>query len=827
MRRVVITGLGAVTPLGHDVPTFWSNLIAGKRGLGPLTKFDATGLRNNMAGEVHDWSFDPAAFGLASAPDDATQFLLTAAREALADAGLLAAVPPPRPKRLEETQGEGGRGGEAHGARGEATIGAVLSTNFGGAASWEIFAQAVAVPPSSPATAGRAGRGGQGGEEAVAFFHEFAFHTALDHLCAVFGLRGPCSLLSIACASGTAAIGQAFDMIRYGRADIMLAGGHDCLALSPIAGLSILRTMSTDDILPFSKNRSGTLFGEGAGIVVLEEYEHALARDLVVSPSSPATAGRAGRGGQGGEDAVGGEAAIYCEVLGSWQNNNAYHLTAPDPGGKGMTRVLAEAIRDAGITPAEIGYINAHGTGTEYHDPEETLAIKNILGAHAYEIGVSSIKGATAHLMGAAGAVEAVATAKALETGILPPTISDGVADEECDLDYILGEARQEQVNCANRAALCAASISAGVGGSNACLVVCRCAEDSTGEGNRMDRIPRTDTDSHPGHPAHLVPESVVITGIAPISAIGIGHEDFADGLAQARDGLRPGERLDGTAYGHPALAECLDFVVEDYLESEKTYLDRCSEFALAAVHLALEDARVDRETLDHTRFGLCLGTAYGCLDSMMNTTERVQKKGARFSSPLIFTHTFANAPTSLAAIEFKIQGPTATFCVGDVSAAAAMQYAFDVLSHGRADIILAGGVDVLSASLLAGISLPEGTIPGEGACLLVLERADFARARGTTILAELTAVEMRVTAPNTSAVFPLSAPERGPGGEVAVLPPRHCMERGAGGVRWGHTFGASAALAVAAAICGQDREAEITISDPGGQSATIRLRRP
>ena len=783
MRRVVITGLGAVTPLGHDVPTFWSNLIAGQRGLGPLTKFDATGLRNASAGEVHHWSFDPAAFGLTTGPDDATQFLLTAAREALADAGLRRAV---SPSPLVER----GLGGEVPGD----AIGAVLSTNFGGAASWESFARAFAISPS-PGVERE-----PGGEDA---FHEFAFHTALDHLCAVFGLRGPCSLLSIACASGTAAIGQAFDMIRYGRADVMLAGGHDCLALSPIAGLSILRTMTTDDILPFSKNRSGTLFGEGAGIVVLEEYEHALARGVSVPPLPRGEGGR-GVGAVSPSPLVergpGGE--VYCEVLGSWQNNNAYHLTAPDPGGKGMTRVLAEAIRDAGISPADIGYINAHGTGTEYHDPEETLAIKNVLGAHAYEIGVSSIKGATAHLMGAAGAVEAVATAKALQTGILPPTINDGVPDEECDLDYILGEAREADVNCA-------ASISAGVGGSNACLVVCRCATP------------------HPGHPAHPVRESVVVTGIAPISAIGIGHEDFADGLAQGRVGLRPAERLDGSAYGYASLAECLDFVVEDYLESEKTYLDRCSEFALAAVHLALEDAHVDRETLDHTRFGLCLGTAYGCLDSMMNTTERVQKKGARFSSPLIFTHTFANAPTSLAAIEFKIQGPTATFCVGDVSAAAAMQYAFDVLSHGRADIILAGGVDVLSASLLAGINLPEDVVPGEGACLLVLERADYARARGATVLAELAAVEMRVTGPNAPAILPLSVPERGPGGEAVVLPPLHAMERGAGGVRWGHTFGASAALAAAAAICRLDQEAEITLSDPGGQSATIRLRRP
>jgi 3-oxoacyl-(acyl-carrier-protein) synthase len=816
MRRVVITGLGAVTPLGHNLSDFWAGLIEGRRGVGHLTKFDPAGLRNDKAGQVWDWSFDPAAFGLSDAPDDATQFLLTAAREALADAGLL--------------------GGAA--LQPDAT-GAVLSTNFGGAMAWEAFARSVIFG----AKGGRALESAPTDGPAAPPVGEAAFHTALDHLCRVFGLRGPCSLLSIACASGTAAIGQAFDMIRYGRADVMLAGGHDTLAPTPLAGLSILRTMTQDDILPFSKNRSGTLFGEGAGIVVLEEYEHARARGAIVEPPTEVGAGPAGEA-PGTEvpglepssevPGLGHRPLVYCEILGSWQNNNAYHLTAPDPGGKGMTRVLQEALNDACVSPCDIDYINAHGTGTEYHDPEETLAVKTVLGERAYEIGVSSIKGAIAHLMGAAGAVEAIATAKTIQTGIMPPTINDGARDEECDLDYVLGEAREADVRYA-------ASIGAGVGGSNACIVMGALPGDEEGKPRRgvsavhPEGVPDlSHTDACAGRRKPLVVacvpgysptpppgvsglttspscapptnlervggDKVVITGIAPISAIGIGREDFLDGLTAGRQGIRPAERLDGAACGYPELAECLDFVVEDYLESEKTYLDRCSEFALAAVHLALEDAQIDREALEHTRFGLCLGTAYGCLDSLMNMTERVQKKGARFASPLIFTHAFANSPTSLAAIEFRIQGPTATFCVGDVSAAAALQYAFDVLRHGRADLILAGGVDVLSASLLAGIELAPGLVPGEGACLLALERAEVAEARGATILAELAAVEMRVSPSPTAA-----APKP-----------------------WGHTFGAMLGLDLAAAIPALAESPEVIVlgEDPGGQSANVTLRR-
>ena len=397
--------MGAVTPFGEGVGALWSGLVENRRGIARITKFDPTGLRNETAGEVRDWRFDPAGFGLETAPDEATQFLLAAAREATRDAGLVV-TPDDAPR-----------------------AGAALSTNFGGAPTWEAFIAGLLAGDPSPGA-----------------FRQFRFDAALDHLCRVFCLGGPATLLSIACASGAAAIGLGLDMIRSGRADAMLCGGHDALAHSSLAGLSVLRTITPNDILPFSANRSGTLFGEGAGMLVLEELERARARG----------------------------ARIYCEVAGSWQNNNAYHLTAPDVGGKGMVRVLAEAMRDAGALPEDIDYINAHGTGTEYHDPEETDAIKAVLGDHAYRVPVSSIKGAIGHLMGAAGAVEAIATVKAIETGIVPPTINDGVADPQMDLDFVVNASRAAQVNCA-------ACISAGIGGSNACVVL-RAVPGMTGE---------------------------------------------------------------------------------------------------------------------------------------------------------------------------------------------------------------------------------------------------------------------------------------------------------------------------------------------------------
>ncbi|MBU0607173.1 MAG: beta-ketoacyl-[acyl-carrier-protein] synthase family protein, partial [Armatimonadetes bacterium] len=442
MKRVVVTGLGAVTPLGRDVPGFWQRLCAGERGLDRISRFDPTGLRNELAGEVRGWEFDAGSFGLQRSPDLATQFLLHAVREALGDASL-------------QLRGAGAAGG---GPAAGPAIGAVLSTNFGGDNSWEALCEVLrgnGVPPPAPSLQGGGNgngndltppfRGGQGGD-AVLPFTEFAFHTALGHLKHAFGLTGPLSLLSIACASGAAAIGHSLDLIRAGSVPVMLAGGHDALAPTPLSGLSTLHTITADDIRPFSADRSGTLFGEGAAVLVLEELEHAQARG----------------------------ARIYAEVLGSWQNNNAYHLTAPDPGGAGMTRVLRSALEDAALAPDQLDYINAHGTGTKPHDSAETEAIKAVLGAHAYDIPVSSIKGAIAHMMGAAGAIEAIATVQTIATGIVPPTVNYREPDPECDLNVVPNVAQEAAVRYA-------ATISAGVGGSNACVVFGAVVDGSRG----------------------------------------------------------------------------------------------------------------------------------------------------------------------------------------------------------------------------------------------------------------------------------------------------------------------------------------------------------
>ncbi len=768
MRRVVVTGLGAVSPLGLNVETFWQRLIAGERGIGRITRFDPTGLRNERGGQIWDWTFCPASYGISTPPDLATQFLLQATQEALADAGLVWEAPasPCASGRLRCSHCE------ALGAR--PLIGAVLSTNFGGDTSWEDFCRLLRQDDCG----NQAARIQEHSEmcSLTRAFSEFAFHTALSHIQHIFGLNGPLSLLSIACASGAAAIGYALDLIRAGEATIIVAGGHDALAPSPLSGLSTLHTITAEDIRPFSADRSGTLFGEGAAMLVLEELKHAKERG----------------------------ARIYAEVLGSWQNNNAFHLTAPDPGGAGMARVLRTALRDANLPPEKLDYINAHGTGTVPHDAAETEAIKAVLGPHAYEILVSSIKGAIAHLMGAAGAIEAIATIKAIETHIVPPTVNYRQADPACDLNVVPNQAQERPVQYA-------ATISAGIGGSNACVIFAPPPVNAEQGQIKTSRIcPAKKTQKL---------RRVWITGMGVISAIGIGRDDFAAGLRERREGRRPPERLTGR-HNLPLLAECLDFVVEDYLESEKTYLDRCSEFALAACALAWEDAQLLWRKLDHERTGLCLGTAFGCLDSMLNMTERVQTKGVRFGSPVIFSHSFINTPASLAAIEYELQGPAATFCVGDVSAGNALDYAWRLIARGDADVMLAGGVEALSlplvsyiehlwrqndlAQAVADIGGRESFVPGEGACIFVLESEAQAQQRGAQPLAEIIASYLQEPeAPVTHTIW--RAPKE-----------------------LGHTFGACLALDLAAGLLSSAlQEFIVQRCDPAGSYSAVLVRRP
>ena len=393
-QRIFISGLGTICPLGQTIDTFWSALVAGHSAIAPLSKVPTDGLRNQCGGEVREFNWE--SWGEEGDCDEASQFAFAAASQATLQGGLT----------REELR----------------DVALVFGTNFGGAASWEAVCDLAREGVSDPET-----------------FRQFLPDHAAFYTAQRWENEGPRATLSNACSSGAHAIGLAADWLRLGKAEIAVAGGFDGLGLSTLAGLSILRTISPTELRPFDKNRSGTLFGEGGAMLVLET-ESSLQK----------------RG-----------ATPLAEFLGWSVGCNAYHLTAPDKDGAGLAFVMNRALQNAQIAPERVEYLNAHGTGTQYNDLAETQAIKTVFGLHAENLAVSSIKAATSHTMGAAGALEAIATVLALQNGVLPPTLNLETPDPDCDLDYVPNIAREAKIAVA-------VSNSSGIGGNNASLVLGR-----------------------------------------------------------------------------------------------------------------------------------------------------------------------------------------------------------------------------------------------------------------------------------------------------------------------------------------------------------------
>ncbi|MDO5401472.1 MAG: beta-ketoacyl-ACP synthase II [Eubacteriales bacterium] len=403
-RRVVVTGLGAITPLGNDVQTCWENLKAGKNGIGPITAFDTTDFKAKLAAQVRD--FDPMAYlerNDVLRTDRYAQFAVAAAQQAVEDSGIVGTV---APERLAVSFGSG------IGGIGTFETEHTKLLNRGPRRVSPLF-----VPMMIPNMA--------------------AGLIAIRHDC-----RGSAMPAVTACASGSNAIGEALRLIRHGYADAVITGGAEApICPSAVAGFINMQALSVSEnpdeaSLPFDKRRGGFVIGEGAVALILEEYDHAVARGAV----------------------------IYGEVCGYGSTCDAHHITAPHPEARGGAQAMMDAMREAGYVPGETVYVNAHGTGTPMNDKLETQAVKLALGEeNARKAYVSSTKSMTGHMLGAAGAIEAMACVLALREGILPPTINLTEPDESCDLNYVPGRAVRVQ-------ATLALSNSLGFGGHNACL---------------------------------------------------------------------------------------------------------------------------------------------------------------------------------------------------------------------------------------------------------------------------------------------------------------------------------------------------------------------
>ena len=407
LRRVVITGVGAVTPVGNSAEEFWAALIQGKSGIGPITRFDASPLPTKIAGELK--GFDPLRY--MDKKDDRKfdpflKYALACAAMAVEDAGL-------NVERVDRTR-----------------FGVLVGSGIGGITTL-LETHKILLE--------------KGPDRVSPFFIPMLIVNMASGLISMrFGAKGPNSSIVTACATGNHAIGDAMKIIQRNDADIMIAGGSEAIILPlTFAGFCQMKAMSTrnDDPArasrPFDAARDGFVCGEGGGLLVLESLDHALGRD----------------------------ARIYAEVVGYGMTGDAYHMTAPDPEADGAARAMTLAMKDAEVEPSAVSYINAHGTSTPYNDKSETMAIKRVFGEHARKLAVSSTKSMTGHLIGAAGGIEAIATALAIHHGILPPTINYETPDPDCDLDYVPNQARKQDVEVALSNAF-------GFGGTNATIVL-------------------------------------------------------------------------------------------------------------------------------------------------------------------------------------------------------------------------------------------------------------------------------------------------------------------------------------------------------------------
>ncbi len=408
-RRVAITGLGVVTPLGNDVETTWSALVEGKSGIGPITYFDTSSFTSHVAGEVR--GFNPENYMQkkdVKKTDQFIHFALAAAQEAMADSGL----------EIDESYAE--------------EVGVLVGAGLGGLPMLEEIHDVLKEKGPSRIT--------------PFFIPGLIANMASGMISMKYNAKGPNACICTACATGTHCIGDAARLIERGDAVAMIAGSTESV-ISPLAvgGFAAMRALSTHNdppekaSRPFDVSRNGFVIGEGAGVVILEELEFAKKRG----------------------------ARIYGEIIGYGMSGDAYHMTQPDPNGDGPSRCMRMSLKDAGIAPEDVDYINAHGTGTPQGDINETNSVKAVLKDHAYKIPVSSTKSMTGHLLGGAGGVETVFSVLALDRGVIPPTINLEEADPQCDLDYVPNEARQTDARvCLNN--------SFGFGGTNATIILRR-----------------------------------------------------------------------------------------------------------------------------------------------------------------------------------------------------------------------------------------------------------------------------------------------------------------------------------------------------------------
>jgi 3-oxoacyl-[acyl-carrier-protein] synthase II len=502
---------------------------------------------------------------------------------------------------------------------------------------------------------------------------------------AAHDIKGPVLSIDTACAAGANAIGYAAELIRGGHADAMLTGGSDALSSVLVAGFNSLQSLSPRPAQPYSKNRSGLSLGEGSGMVVLVRED--IAKELGLP--------------------------ILAEVMGYGLSADGYHATAPHPEGKGASRAIRAGLRLAGLTPEDVHYVNSHGTGTPKNDPAETRATRLGLGAAADKVAVSSTKSMVGHLLGAAGAVEAIVAIKALQEQVAPPTASYDERDPECDLDYVPNVARPMTMDVA-------VSNNFAFGGANASVVFARAGAKPRPPKPELDRV--------------------VVTGLATLTQAGIAVDDLWKAFAEKRNCLADegGVRLGRVAFDPGPWLKPKD----------RRRIDRLGVFSVVASSIALKDAGITVSDENRNRIGVLFGTGIGPMESMENFSQPLIKEGPSAANPAIFPNTVYNAAPGQVAMATGAVGPTSTVTAGHGAGASALCYSYDLVASGQADAMICLAADTLTDTVIAGYRAlgllgskkrARGGIGlAEAGIALVLERLSHAKARGARIYGEV-----------------------------------------------------------------------------------------
>ena len=694
-RPAAITGLGAFTPFGPGAGRFVEAVFQGRDGFGPITVFDATDHRTRTAAEARGLPDLSWCGPETGTLSRADRFALASAREALGQAGLL------------------GPGGELQ-ADPERT-GVVVGTAAGGILGLEAFFRARASGGAVPSPR--------------SLLSSFALSSLAANLARAFGLCGPRLTTATVCSSSALALAAAREQLESGRADRVLVVGSESLSEVTHAGFNALRSVAPDRCRPFDLNRQGLVLGEGAGALVLETVEGARSR--------------------------GGVPLGFLSGCGI--TTDVHHFTAPQPDGEAVARAMAEALAEGGTGPEEVGYINAHGTGTRLNDRAEARGIRRLFREGGRNIPVSSTKSMIGHALGAAGILEAIVTLAALREGRIPRTAGLETPDPECDLLHPAQEVP-------DRALECALSNSLAFGGSSVSLLFSRQAGAE-------------------GRSAEGPPSVPVITGLGVVSPLGIGRGDFSGALRRGVSGLRGlaclGDEwgaLEGGLVDADRLGACIPPAL-------RRRMNRPASFLYAAFREALEDAGL-LETFGAARSAVAYGSAYGCSGSVHAFYSGLLRDGPAFGSPHEFSLSVTNAPPSLITQVFQLTSPVWVFVGDEASWDLSLHWACDLVRRGRSEVVAVCGAEELSGSILAihsalgllrGPGGGGGLVLGEGAVCVVVEPEARARERGARAYGAVRAWE----AAGDPRCGPLDYP---PDGAPLLRAAAACLDRGPAG---------------------------------------------